>query len=147
MKHLLNPSIEITLMFTGCQYFQGGSGSVHGITFSNIHVSDVKIPIMIDQFYCDKRKCGNHTSAVAISGVSYQSIEGTYSYKPVHFACSDSVPCTGVSLADIKLKPSLEKKHFYGPYCWETYGELRTNTTPPIDCIQPDKRIPSYDSC
>lgn len=102
---------------------------------------------MIDQFYCDKRKCRNHTAAVAISGVSYQSIKGTYSYKPVHFACSDSVPCTGVSLSAIELNPSPEKKHFYGPYCWETYGELRTNTTPPIDCIQPDKRIPSYDSC
>ncbi|XP_016574353.2 polygalacturonase At1g48100 isoform X1 [Capsicum annuum] len=127
--------------------WQGGSGSVQGIMFSNIQVSDVKTPIMIDQFYCDKRKCRNHTAAVAISGVSYQSIKGTYSYKPVHFACSDSVPCTGVSLSAIELNPSPEKKHFYGPYCWETYGELRTNTTPPIDCIQPDKRIPSYDSC
>ncbi|XP_049412364.1 polygalacturonase At1g48100-like [Solanum stenotomum] len=140
-------TLQNTMTGVRIKTWQGGSGSVQGIMFSNIHVSDVKIPIMIDQFYCDKRKCGNHTSAVTISGVSYQSIKGTYSYKPVHFACSDSVPCTGVSLADIELKPSSEKKHFYGPYCWETYGELRTNTTPPIDCIQPDKRIPSYDSC
>ncbi|KAH0650037.1 hypothetical protein KY284_029949 [Solanum tuberosum] len=140
-------TLQNTMTGVRIKTWQGGSGSVQGIMFSNIHVSDVKIPIMIDQFYCDKRKCCNHTSAVAISGVSYQSIKGTYSYKPVHFACSDSVPCTGVSLADIELKPSSGKKHFYGPYCWETYGELRTNTTPPIDCIQPDKRIPSYDSC
>ncbi|MCD9638584.1 hypothetical protein HAX54_022644 [Datura stramonium] len=140
-------SLQNTMTGVRIKTWQGGSGSVEGIMFSNIQVSDVKTPIMIDQFYCDKRKCGNHTSAVAISGVSYQSIKGTYSYKPVHFACSDSVPCTGVSLAAIELKPSPEKKHFYGPYCWETYGELRTNTTPPIDCIQPDKRIPTYDSC
>ncbi|XP_009769209.1 polygalacturonase At1g48100 isoform X1 [Nicotiana sylvestris] len=140
-------TLHNTLTGVRIKTWQGGSGSVQGIMFSNIQVSDVETPIIIDQFYCDKSKCKNQTSAVAISGVSYQSIKGTYSYEPLHFACSDSVPCTGVSLADIQLKPSPKREHFYGPYCWQTYGELKTKTTPPIDCIQPDQDTPDYDSC
>ncbi|KAK8360606.1 hypothetical protein V6Z12_A04G175900 [Gossypium hirsutum] len=35
--------------------WQGGSGNVQGVLFSNIQVSEVQLPIVIDQFYCDKR--------------------------------------------------------------------------------------------
>ncbi|KAJ6725614.1 hypothetical protein OIU79_003893 [Salix purpurea] len=52
--------------------WQGGSGSVQGVLFSNIQVSEVQLPIVIDQFYCDKSKCKNQTSAVALSGITYE---------------------------------------------------------------------------
>ncbi|KAJ1399485.1 Pectin lyase fold/virulence factor [Sesbania bispinosa] len=116
--------------------WQGGSGSVQGVLFSNIQVSEVQLPIVIDQFYCDKRSCTNHTSAVALAGINYEGIKGTYTVKPVHFACSDSLPCVDVSLTSVELKPVQEQYHLYEPFCWETYGELRTPTVPPIDCIQ-----------
>ena len=115
---------------------QGGSGLVQGVMFSNIQVSEVETPIMIDQFYCDGSKCQNKTSAVAVSGISYQNIRGTYTLKPVHFACSDSLPCTDVTLNTINLTPIQEKNHLYEPFCWQTYGELQTTTTPPINCLQ-----------
>lgn len=118
---------------------QGGSGSVQNIMFSNIQVSEVATPIMIDQFYCDKSKCQNETSAVAVSGVNYVNIQGTYTTKPVHFACSDSVPCTGVSLDTIQLKSVDEGKQLYDPFCWEAYGELKTSTVPEIDCLKKGK--------
>ncbi|CAK9172693.1 unnamed protein product [Ilex paraguariensis] len=95
--------------------WQGGSGSVQGVLFSNIQVSEVQFPIVIDQFYCDKSKCKNQTSAVALLGINYEKIRGTYTVKPVHFACSDSMPCS------------------------ETFGELYTPTVPPIDCLQVGK--------
>lgn len=132
---------------------QGGSGSVRGIMFSNIQVSEVKIPIMIDQFYCEGSKCQNKTSAVAVSGISYQNIKGTYTVKPVHFACSDSLPCTGVTLNTIELKAlQSESSKLSGPFCWQTYGELKTATTPPIDCLKMGKPISNQvqsnvDSC
>ncbi|KAI4328278.1 hypothetical protein L6164_020645 [Bauhinia variegata] len=116
--------------------WQGGSGSVQGVLFSNIQVSEVQLPIVIDQFYCDKRTCTNHTSAVALQGINYERIRGTYTVKPVHFACSDSLPCVDVSLTSIELKPLQEKYHLYDPFCWQTYGELRTPTVPPIACLQ-----------
>ncbi|CAI8587585.1 unnamed protein product [Vicia faba] len=58
--------------------WQGGSGSVQGVLFSNIQVTEVQLPIVIDQFYCDKRTCTNHTSAVSLEGINYERIKGTY---------------------------------------------------------------------
>ncbi|KAI8527083.1 hypothetical protein RHMOL_Rhmol12G0048200 [Rhododendron molle] len=132
--------------------WQGGSGSVQGVLFSNIQVSEVQLPIVIDQYYCDKSSCKNQSSAVALSGISYEKIRGTYTVKPVHLACSDNLPCVDVTLADIELKPQLEKYHMYDPFCWQTFGELNTPTTPPIDCLQVGKpssnRIQTdHDSC
>lgn len=120
---------------------QGGSGSVQGIKFSNIQVSEVETPIMIDQFYCDESKCPNKTSAVAVSGVDYVNIRGTFTVKPVHFACSDTMPCTAVSLATIELEAAHEQSHLSAdPLCWEAYGDLKTTTVPPlIDCLQTAK--------
>ncbi|XP_060184290.1 polygalacturonase At1g48100-like isoform X2 [Lycium barbarum] len=132
--------------------WQGGSGSVQGLMFSNIQVSEVQIPIVIDQFYCDKNKCQNQTSAVALSGINYEKITGTYTVKPVHLACSDTMPCIDVTLTDIKLKPIQEQYHMYDPYCWQTFGELYTPTVPPIECLQVGKPSSSmtqadYDQC
>lgn len=106
--------------------------------FSNIQVSEVKTPIMIDQFYCDKGTCKNETAAVAVSGINYMNIKGTYTVQAVHFACSDSLPCIGVSLTTIELK-SVQGSHLHDPFCWETYGELKTTTEPPISCLQKGK--------
>ncbi|XP_042493971.1 polygalacturonase At1g48100-like [Macadamia integrifolia] len=116
--------------------WQGGSGSVQGVLFSNIQVSEVQLPIVIDQFYCDKSTCTNQTAAVALSGITYERIRGTYTVKPVHFACSDSLPCTDVTLTSIELNPIQEKYHMYEPFCWQTFGELSTPTVPPISCLQ-----------
>ncbi|KAK1268859.1 Polygalacturonase [Acorus gramineus] len=119
--------------------WQGGSGSVQGVRFSNIQVSEVQFPIVIDQFYCDKSSCKNQSSAVALSGISYENIKGTYTVKPMHFACADAMPCTKVALTEVKLRPVQEKYHLYEPFCWQTFGELYTPTTPPIACLQNGK--------
>ncbi|XP_055802016.1 polygalacturonase At1g48100-like [Solanum dulcamara] len=132
--------------------WQGGSGSVQGLMFSNIQVSEVQIPIVIDQFYCDKSKCQNQTSAVALSGIIYEKITGTYTVKPVHLACSDNMPCIDVTLKEIQLKPLQQQYNMYDPYCWQTFGQLYTPTIPPIQCLQVGKpsssTIPAdYDQC
>ncbi|CAH1451568.1 unnamed protein product [Lactuca virosa] len=132
--------------------WQGGSGSVKGIMFSNIQVSEVQLPIVIDQFYCDKSTCKNQSSAVALSGISYERVRGTYTVKPVHFACSDSMPCTDVNLNGINLKPVQERYHMYDPFCWKTFGELLSPAVPPVECLQIGKPSSSHvqadhDSC
>lgn len=118
---------------------QGGSGSVQGVRFSNIRVSEVQTPIIIDQFYCDRRTCKNQTSAVAVSGVAYENIRGTFTVKPVHFACSDNLPCSDITLNEVELEPLQEQYHMYEPFCWEAYGELYTEPVPPIPCLQNGK--------
>lgn len=116
---------------------QGGLGSVRNVSFSNIQVSNVQTPIIIDQYYCDKKACKNHTQAVAISQVKYSKITGTYSVQPVHLACSDSIPCTDVNLVDIQLVRSLKSQGFQQPLCWKSYGESQAPLVPSsINCLQ-----------
>ncbi|XP_020690093.1 polygalacturonase At1g48100 [Dendrobium catenatum] len=119
--------------------WQGGSGSVQNIRFSNIKVSEVQTPIVIDQFYCDRSSCKNQTNAVALSSIAYESIKGTYTVKPVHLACSDNTPCSEISLTEIELQPMQEHYHMYDPFCWHAFGELYTPTVPPIFCLQNGK--------
>lgn len=131
-------------------FSQGGVGLVQDIRFSNIQVSEVQTPIIIDQFYCDRSTCRNQTSAVAVSGVQYENIRGTFTIKPVHFACSDSLPCSGISLTGVQLRP-VQVPHYHrnNPFCWQAFGELYTPTVPPIACLQIGKpagnNLQSYD--
>ncbi|MFS8003382.1 putative endo-polygalacturonase [Helianthus anomalus] len=124
--------------------WQGGSGSVQNVQFSNIQVSEVQLPIVIDQFYCDKSTCKNQSSAVALSGINYERIRGTYTVKPVHFACSDSMPCTDVHLNGINLKPIQERYHLYDAFCWKTFGQLLSPAVPPVECLQVGKPSSSH---
>ncbi|XP_038709833.1 polygalacturonase At1g48100-like [Tripterygium wilfordii] len=116
--------------------WQGGSGAVSGITFSNIHMDNVRNPIIIDQFYCLTKGCTNQTSAVLVSDIVYSSLKGTYDIRspPMHFACSDSVPCTNLTLSDIELLPA-KGDIVLDPVCWNAYGNLQTLTVPPVSCL------------
>ncbi|GLJ05393.1 hypothetical protein SUGI_0017430 [Cryptomeria japonica] len=112
--------------------WQGGVGSVKGVSFSNIQVSNVRVPIDIDQFYCDKNACPNKTSNVFITDVTYEKIIGTYVDKPLYFACSNDVPCTDLKLINIQLKPAVA--YHNDPFCWNSYGQSSLQST--VDCLR-----------
>ncbi|TXG56250.1 hypothetical protein EZV62_017563 [Acer yangbiense] len=133
-------SIQNTLAGVRIKTWQGGIGSVKNVSFSNIQVSDVKVPIIIDQYYCDKHLCKNQTGAVAISGVKYDQIIGTYSVQPIHLACSNDIPCTDVDLIDIQLKPSSGNRYFQKALCWNSFGKSQAPLVPSsIDyCLRSD---------
>nr|BAB20805.2 polygalacturonase [Zinnia elegans] len=131
--------IHDTMTGVRIKTWQGGSGAVQGVTFSNIQVSKVETAIIIDQFYCDGGKCQNKTSAVGVSEISYQNIRGTYTQNPVRFACSQSTPCTDVNLDTIQLHPLQQNNDIGKPFCSNAYGELKTSTSPPIDCLMASK--------
>lgn len=116
--------------------WQGGSGAVSRITFSNIHMDNVRNPIIVDQFYCLTKACTNQTSAVLVSDVVYTNIKGTYDVRsaPMRFACSDSVPCTNLTLSDVELLPA-KGDIVADPFCWNAYGNLETLTIPPVSCL------------
>ncbi|KAL7241038.1 hypothetical protein ACSBR2_006625 [Camellia fascicularis] len=137
--HVNNCTFNGTQNGARIKTWQGGSGSVQGVLFSNIQVSEVELPIVIDQYYCDKRQCKNQTSAVSLSGITFEKIKGTYTVKPVHLACSDNLPCVDVMLTDIELKPQQEQYHMYDVFCWQTFGELNSPTVPPIGCLHVGK--------
>ncbi|PIN14913.1 Polygalacturonase [Handroanthus impetiginosus] len=118
-----NIVMQSTLYGARIKTWQGGLGSVKNVSFSNIQVSEVKVPITIDQYYCDKNVCKNQTGAVAISGVKFNQIIGTYSVQPIHLACSNSIPCTDVDLISIQLEPSPQCHGFQQALCWNSYGK------------------------
>ncbi|XP_047326375.1 polygalacturonase At1g48100-like [Impatiens glandulifera] len=136
--------MQQTLTGVRIKTWQGGSGLVSGIMFANIQVSGVKTPIVIDQYYCegDESKCKNSTSAVTVEGITYQNIRGTYTEAtPIRFACSDNLPCQGITLNTIELE-ALDTSKLSEPFCWQAYGQLQTSITPPIDCFKTGKILP-----
>ncbi|XP_022155237.1 polygalacturonase At1g48100-like isoform X2 [Momordica charantia] len=116
--------------------WQGGFGAVRGVSFNNIHMDNVRNPIIIDQFYCLNKGCLNQSSAVLVSDITYTDIKGTYDIRspPLHFGCSDSMPCTNLTLADIELLPA-RGDIVSNPFCWNAYGNLQTLTIPPVACL------------
>ncbi|CAN8253865.1 unnamed protein product [Cochlearia groenlandica] len=112
--------------------WQGGSGSVSSIVFRNILMVNVRNPLMIDQYYCQTKSCVNQTSAVIISDVLYTNIKGSYDRRstPIHFACSDSFPCTNLRFEDVDLFP-YKGDILANPFCWNAYGTTQTVTIQP----------------
>ncbi|KAG5057873.1 hypothetical protein GLYMA_05G133400v4 [Glycine max] len=117
--------------------WQGGMGSVSSLRFENIQMENVGNCIIIDQYYCMSKECLNQTSAVHVNDVSYSNIKGTYDVRtaPIHFACSDTVACTNITLSEVELLP-FEGALLDDPFCWNAYGTQETLTIPPINCLR-----------
>ncbi|KAL6343853.1 hypothetical protein AAG906_027624 [Vitis piasezkii] len=117
--------------------WQGGTGSVSGISFENIQMENVRNCMIIDQYYCLSKACRNQTSAVYLTDVTYRNIKGTYDVRspPIHFACSDTVACTNITMSEVELLPA-EGELVDDPFCWNAYGTQETLTIPPITCLQ-----------
>ncbi|RCV25842.1 hypothetical protein SETIT_5G198100v2 [Setaria italica] len=134
-----NINVQNALYAVRIKTWQGGVGSVRNITFSNVRVANVATPIAIDQFYCDRggARCANRTGAVAIAGVAYRRVVGTYSFQPARLACSDARPCTGVTMVDVRLSPAAGAPGTVAPLCWNSYGEARGTMEPlGVGCLQ-----------
>ncbi|MQL72596.1 hypothetical protein Taro_004913 [Colocasia esculenta] len=135
-------SIRNALYGVRIKTWQGGIGSVRNVTFTGVQVSEVETPIVIDQYYCNKKSCKNQTDAIAITGVKYKQITGTYSWQPMHIACSDSTPCTNVDLVDVQLSPSSDSASLHDALCWKSYGDSKGLILPfNIDCLQRGNKL------
>ncbi|XVF05906.1 hypothetical protein REPUB_Repub06bG0002300 [Reevesia pubescens] len=123
--------------------WQGGSGCVSNVKFHNIRVDAVRNPIIIDQYYCLTKNCSNQTSAVVINDISYSNIKGTYDVRspPMGFACSDSIPCTNLALAEVELFP-VRRQNVADPFCRNAYGTVLTETIPTVYCLMAE--IPQF---
>lgn len=107
-------------------------------------MANVRVPVMIDQFYCDKGHCKNQTGGVAISDVKFTQITGTYSFTPVQLACNNNLPCVNVDMSDIQLKPMQSKRFgFQQSVCWNSYGKSSGPLSPSsIDyCLQRSRDV------
>ncbi|GJR15344.1 polygalacturonase-like protein [Tanacetum coccineum] len=128
--------IHDTMTGVRIKTWQGAAGLVRGVLFSNVQISEVEVPIIIDQYYCDHTTCKNQSSAVSIANIAYENIRGTYTIQPVHLSCSDSKPCTDLRLTDIELNPKPNGHQMSKPFCWNAYGKVNAPIVPEIDCLQ-----------
>ncbi|KAK9076165.1 hypothetical protein SSX86_004498 [Deinandra increscens subsp. villosa] len=131
-----NIKLHNTMTGVRIKTWQGAKGMVRGVSFSNIEVSKVEVPIMINQYYCDHSFCENRSAAVSIANISYENIKGSYTVQPLHLSCSDSKPCMNLNLSDIELKPKPNGHQMAEPFCWQAFGELNAPIIPEIDCLQ-----------
>ena len=85
------------------------------------------------------KDCANKTSAVFVSDITYQGIKGTYDIRspPMHFGCSDAVPCTNLTLSGIELLPA-KGEIVVDPFCWNAYGIVEELSIPPVWCLMSD---------
>jgi len=74
--------------------------------YENIAMEDVANPIIIDMKYCPNKICTkNGASKVTIKDVTFKNITGTSSTpEAVSLLCSDKLPCTGVTLDNVKVE-------------------------------------------
>ncbi|CAI7770462.1 unnamed protein product [Closterium sp. NIES-53] len=86
--------------------WQGGLGVVRNVQYENVYMTNIERAITLDQFYCDDNQdfpCEPSPHNVALVNISYTDVFGTASKYAMDMECSDTVPCTGISLANVKL--------------------------------------------
>ncbi|KAH0890682.1 hypothetical protein HID58_053111, partial [Brassica napus] len=66
-------------------------------------------------------------------------IKGTYDRRspPMHFGCSNNVPCVNLTVSDIDLVPS-KGEMVVDPFCWNAYGVVDEYSVPSISCLKSD---------
>ncbi|CAK8563716.1 unnamed protein product [Lathyrus sativus] len=82
--------------------FGGGASE---ISFSNINMTNVQNPIIIDQEYECHPNCQKKPSLVRIADIHFANVRGTTATPiAVDLRCSQLYPCMGVTFRDIDLK-------------------------------------------
>ncbi|CAI5478705.1 unnamed protein product, partial [Closterium sp. Yama58-4] len=114
--------------------YQGGRGLVKNIQFKNVLMKNIKLPIVIDQNYCDRSTpgvvCEKQTDNVAVQGVSFSNIEATTTFKRgLLLNCSYSVPCRDIHLSNVRVTPE-SKSVLISPVIRNVYGKFDSKTRP-----------------
>ncbi|KAJ4950694.1 hypothetical protein NE237_027526 [Protea cynaroides] len=115
---------------------KGGSGYARNISFEQLNFTNVENPIIINQNYCDvKDACKEQPTGVQISKVTCRGITGTSSTQvAVNLNCSKVVPCTRISLDNIKLDPAISGQQFNSS-CNNAYGTIN-GVVQPSSCLK-----------
>ncbi|XP_050920526.1 polygalacturonase ADPG1 [Lathyrus oleraceus] len=120
--HVQNCKFTNTTNGARIKTFPGGSGYARKISFEQIHLTNVKNPIIIDQHYGE--------SAVKVSDVRYYGIKGTSaSDVAINLKCES---CFNVVLDQINIVSSQPKKKAQS-YCKNFHGKIGS-TIPKVNC-------------
>ncbi|XP_066368125.1 probable polygalacturonase At1g80170 [Miscanthus floridulus] len=111
--------------------WQGGMGFARDLRFENIVMKNVSNPIIVDQYYCDQpTPCANQTQAVEVRKVEFTNIRGTSATaQAISIACSDTVPCRELELANVNL--TVEGGGRATALCYRASGKSVGTVVPP----------------
>ncbi|GJP41791.1 hypothetical protein CLOM_g1436 [Closterium sp. NIES-68] len=115
--------------------YQGGVGLVSNVSYENVQMTDVTYPIVINQFYCDTKnvdasKCVPQLNAIAIQDISFNNIRASCNGSDgIVVSCSSTVPCSDISLANVRIVPSDPSKTLTPSYT-NAYGNTGWNVLP-----------------
>jgi polygalacturonase len=122
--------------------WQGGSGLVENISYIDLKMEGVGLPLKINMYYCTGGGCHNQTKGVTIRNILFSGIEATQTGGLAgQFYCSDTVPCTGITMENIAIwshDQSGDRRLGGGNEfeCWKAFGETRNVS--PAPCLVPD---------
>ncbi|KAK9079490.1 hypothetical protein SSX86_001162 [Deinandra increscens subsp. villosa] len=110
----------------------GGTGYARSITFEDIHLENVKNPIIIDQHYCTDMtnadcRAPPTAPAVKVSDITYRNIHGSSAAKKaIIFNCIGKYKCNRIETDDVGITGD----NVYA-YCFNARGNFM-NTSPEI---------------
>ncbi|XP_072977000.1 polygalacturonase QRT2-like [Typha angustifolia] len=116
--------------------WQGATGFARSITFDHITLTNVKNPIIINQYYCDSHsKCPIQKDAVQISNVTFSNFWGTSMSKvAVALNCSTTVPCTGIKIEEVNIT-STDTGDSTEAACINAHGWAQGCVNPKVSCL------------
>ncbi|RWR83107.1 putative polygalacturonase [Cinnamomum micranthum f. kanehirae] len=130
--HVSYSSFIGTMTGARIKTWQGGSGYVREISFKDIILDKVKIPIDIDQFY--PNLINQDDQHIQVSDVSFIGVHGTAtSPTAIVLKCTRPEGCTNITLNDVNITSADPGKNVEA-YCQEVHG-ASTNCTPKVPCL------------
>ncbi|PPD75872.1 hypothetical protein GOBAR_DD27203 [Gossypium barbadense] len=117
------------------EFVHGGHGHARNIRFEDITSHASTRPIVIDQYYCPHKQCKNQTTAVEISNIAYENINGTsHKETAVQLSCSESSPCRNITMKNINLRNEKQKGKT-SSYCLNAHGLRNGRVHPNVPCL------------
>ncbi|KAG6509643.1 hypothetical protein ZIOFF_027643 [Zingiber officinale] len=115
--------------------WQGATGFARDISFRNISLTEVRNPIIIDQFYCPRGGCKNETSAVQVSNVKFIGVKGTSANDmAIRLECSQSSGCHDVVMEDVDIRNAVPGEQAQA-FCFNAHGKKAKVVRPDVPCL------------
>ncbi|KAG6509647.1 hypothetical protein ZIOFF_027652 [Zingiber officinale] len=115
--------------------WQGATGFARDISFRNISLTEVRNPIIIDQFYCPRGGCKNETSAVQVSDVKFIGVKGTSANDmAIRLECSQSSGCHDVVMEDVDIRNAVPGEQAQA-FCFNAHGKKAKVVKPDVPCL------------
>ncbi|XP_022154251.1 probable polygalacturonase At3g15720 [Momordica charantia] len=132
--HVRNCLFKDTLYGMTIKTWQGGYGYVRDITFEQITLVGVNIPIIIDRYYTNlasMRK--NKLIGIKVSDVTFREVHGTSANETVIILNCSRSRCSNITMENVSMCTTIPGKEAEA-FCENVDGRF-TNVVPTVSCL------------